>query len=101
VLTFFADEVPATFLSKVNECFAELGRDESKLSLFEEKKKLNQLEYDCSQKFSLCSEFCCTNAAMINETQFRDFLVPDQNYSWVTTEIPDVPLSTWFLLSGA
>ena len=55
---FFANEVPTEYLTKISECFSKLNKStDYKLTLFEEKKKLNQLEYECSQSFSQSQEF--------------------------------------------
>ena len=55
---FFANEVPTEYLTKIGECFSQLNKSSDfKLTLFEEKKKLNQLEYECSQSFFHGQEF--------------------------------------------
>ena len=52
---FFATEMPSEYLAKIGECFGQLNMStDYKMTLFEEKKKLNQLEYECSQQFNHC-----------------------------------------------
>ena len=106
VNAFFAQEVPNEYIAQIKDCFNELNQSSDyKLTLFEEKKKLNQLEYEYSQKFSQCQEMCCNETSASAKTTTKasasNFLMLDEAYSWVTTEVPDVPAATWFLLSGA
>ena len=47
---FFGQEVPEEYLPKIKECFSNLDQSKDlKLKLFEEQKKLNQVEYQHSQ----------------------------------------------------
>lgn len=43
---FFGQEVPEEYLPKIKECFSNLQESKDlKLKLFEEQKKLNQIDY--------------------------------------------------------
>ena len=47
---FFGQEVPEEYLPKIKECFSNLQESKDlKLKLFEEQKKLNQIDYQHSQ----------------------------------------------------
>jgi hypothetical protein len=48
---FFGKEVPNEYVPKIKECFADLKQSKDyKLKLFEEKKRLNEVDYENSQK---------------------------------------------------
>ena len=47
---FFGTEVPDEYLSKIKDCFSNMAQSKDlKRKLFEEQKKLNQVDYQHSQ----------------------------------------------------